>query len=191
MKRIIPWFFMAFLALVLTGFAILPNHAHKISFFEETCIKPHDGYSYLTCYPIKILIDKNQRIIPANFDTDLASIPRWYWSIASPSYAAFIAPAILHDYLYQCPNRFTRKTIDEIFYYALIENGVGGITAYEMYVAVRLFGSSHYHGLSFCIYKDAYDEPQSDEYNIEGSECDSSHIKLVIHHQQLQDVVNG
>jgi hypothetical protein len=84
-------------------------------------------------------------MVPPSFDTDLASIPKWLWPFVAPSHSAFISPSILHDYLYTCHNGYTRKEIDYIFYEALVDNGVSGFAAFEMYLAVRMFGSKHYH----------------------------------------------
>lgn len=178
MRRIFTFLLVILLVLAIFGCMLIPRSNHKIFFFQESCIKPHDGYNYLTCHPIKVLIDKKKRTIPANFDTDLASIPRWYWSIASPNYSAFVAPAILHDYLYQCPNQYSRKTIDEIFYYALLENGAGRLMAYKMFVAVRLFGGSHYHGLSFCIPKNSKAKNAIEESIPQDIDCGLGHREL-------------
>jgi len=115
-----------------------------IVFHNTVCIKPHEGYHYQTCHPITVTIDDFIMIVPADFDTDLASIPRWLWSIIAPSRSDFIPASILHDYLYTCHNGYGRKEIDTIFYTALRENGVSTMRAYQMYLAVRLFGQGHY-----------------------------------------------
>ena len=125
--------------------------AHKIIFDAPACIKPHSGYSYLTCREIEVEIDNVIVTIPASFNTDLASIPRWYWSFLSPAYSGFIAPSILHDYLYGCPNGRRRYEIDSIFYNALRADEVGFPTAIKMYFAVRVFGHSHYDKNRVCL----------------------------------------
>jgi len=121
-----------------------------IIYHDEICIKPHSGYHYLTCNNITVTIDHFILVIPKNFDTDLASIPRFIWSLMAPSRSEFIAPSILHDYLYTCHNGFARKEIDEIYYYALVKQGVSKFWAYEMYVAVRLFGNGHFSQSGSC-----------------------------------------
>lgn len=129
---------------------------HYIQFDAPACIKPVHGYHYQTCRIIQVEIDQSIVEIPHDFNTDLASIPRWYWSILSPAYSGFIAPSILHDYLYGCPNGRTRYDIDSIFYNALRENDVSLFTALKMYFAVRVFGKSHYSNGNYCNNQIAY-----------------------------------
>lgn len=124
---------------------------HNVIFDAPACIKPHHAYSYRTCRIIQIEIDSALIEIPHEFNTDLASIPRWYWSFLSPAYSGFIAPSILHDYLYGCPNGRSRYDIDSIFYNALRKNKVSFFTSIKMYFAVRLFGKSHYSEGHYCF----------------------------------------
>ncbi len=129
-----------------------PSYAkhYDVQFQDVACIKPHKGYHYMTCNPIGVTVDGDPLNIPKDFDTDLASIPRWLWTILAPSRSDFIAPSILHDYLYTCHNGYERQEIDEIFYDSLIDNGVSRIRAYEMYLAVRFFGESHFNEEGSC-----------------------------------------
>lgn len=93
---------------------------------------------------MKVSIDGKPYIIPKDFKTDLASIPRILWPIIAPQYSGFVSPAILHDYLYRCNNNFSRQFIDEILYSALITMNVTPFTASKFYLGVRLFGDSHF-----------------------------------------------
>lgn len=117
---------------------------HNISFNSEACIIPVKGYNYKTCNDIFVLVDGKQYVIPKNFQTDLASIPRILWPILSPQYSGFVRPAILHDYLYRCDNHIARKFADEVLYSALISENVTAFTAYKFYLGVRIFGDSHF-----------------------------------------------
>ncbi len=93
-------------------------------------------------------IDDKKYIIPKSFETDLASIPRLLWPLFAPQYSGFVAPAILHDYLYRCPNDISREFADEVLYSALIVENVSPFTASKFYLGVRLFGHSHFkHGV--------------------------------------------
>lgn len=132
------------IVLIMIGCAYYPRDLYNIQFYDAACIKPHNQYHYLTCHPIEVKINYDTYVIPKDFDTDLASIPRWYWVLLSPAYSAIVEPSILHDYLYTCPNGMTRLEIDEIYYYSLIGNGVSHYTAYKMYLAVRMFGGKHF-----------------------------------------------
>jgi hypothetical protein len=119
-------------------------HFHQVVFITEACIKPLKGYNYRTCSDIKVNIDGHKLIIPKNFQTDLASIPRLLWPVFAPQYAGFVAPAILHDYLYRCHNLVNREYADEVLYSALIAEDITAFTASKFFLAVRLFGRSHY-----------------------------------------------
>lgn len=119
-------------------------HFHQINFLNEACIIPLKGYNYKTCKDIRVVIDGKNFIIPKDFETDLASIPRALWPILAPQYTGFVAPAILHDYLYRCNNHLSRKYADEVLYSALITEDVTPYTASKFYAGVRLFGGSHY-----------------------------------------------
>jgi len=149
-KRILPYAIIYFSIMGLFACYFAPKQ-HLITFLEIPCIKPHLRYRYLTCERVEVLVDDKSIIIPESFDTDLASIPRWFWTFLSPAYSGFIAPSILHDYLYQCHNGYSRKVIDEIFYSALTENGVTRYTSLKMYAAVRIFGEFHYNKSIACL----------------------------------------
>lgn len=97
---------------------------------------------------MKVTIDGKKYIVPKDFETDLASIPRVLWPIFAPQYSGFVAPAILHDYLYRCPNNITRQYADEVLYSALISKDITPFVASKFYLGVRLFGGSHFeHGV--------------------------------------------
>lgn len=119
-------------------------HFHQVIFLNEACIKPFKGYYYRTCQRMRVTIDDHKYIIPKNFETDLASIPRFLWPILAPQYTGFVAPAILHDYLYRCNPHGDRQFADEVLYSALITENVTPFTASKFYLGVRLFGGTHY-----------------------------------------------
>lgn len=119
-------------------------NTHSVTFIDEACIKPFKRYDYHTCKPLHVNIDGAIYVIPQDFKTDLASIPRPLWSFIAPQYSGFVAPAILHDYLYRCSNHDNRKFADEVLYSSLVTGGVKKFTAVKFYVAVRLFGWTHY-----------------------------------------------
>ncbi len=121
---------------------------HPVKFINQACIVPLVGYEYKTCRAMRVTIDDKKYTIPKDFETDLASIPRLLWPIFAPQYSAFVAPSILHDYLYRCNNDITRQFADEVLYSALITKNVTPFTASKFYLGVRLFGRSHFnHGV--------------------------------------------
>ena len=99
-----------------------------------------------------VYIDGEIYIIPKNFKTDLASIPRIFWSLIQPQYSAFVAPEILHDYLYHCLNYGDRKWADDLFYAALVAQGNSEFIAISFYIAVRVFGDvNYYDDMQICL----------------------------------------
>ncbi len=120
---------------------------HSVKFLNQACIVPFKGYEYKTCKAMRVTIDEKKYTVPKSFETDLASIPRLLWPILAPQYSGFVAPAILHDYLYRCNNDVTRQFADEVLYSALIAYNVRPFIASKFYLGVRLFGGSHFnHG---------------------------------------------
>ena len=142
--------FVSAIALTYVGIAMAPAGNYNIEYYDTPCIKPHDNYNFKLCHMMITSINGEITIIPKDFKTDLASLPRWYWPIVAPSYGPIIAPAILHDYMYRCPNGLTRSDVDDIFYYALIRNGASTYLAYKMYYGVRLFGHGYFNKDNFC-----------------------------------------
>lgn len=79
-------------------------------------------------------------VVPYNFETDFASVPRLpiaYWLTGNTSHEA----AVLHDWLYrkECTMKVTRKQADAVLYEASILSGVPKWRAYLMWSAVRMY----------------------------------------------------
>ena len=87
----------------------------------------------------------NNRIIevPANFITDLASIPKIFQNIFEPAGKNYTRAALIHDYLYSKNCIYTdisRKEADKIFFNIMKERGVPFWKRHLMFIAVRVFG---------------------------------------------------
>jgi len=136
--------------LLFTLVSCKTNHDYKIWFLTPPCITPHEKYRYYTCSDMEVLINDSELTIPKHFETDLASIPRFYWAFMTPSNSDFMGPSILHDYLYRCTSIYTRIESDNIFYYALRDRDVSVYTSYKMYIAVRLFGAGNFDPKGLC-----------------------------------------
>ena len=117
----------------------------RTEFLTTACIKPLIGYHYLTCREMKFTINGDEFVIPANFETDLASIPTIAWPIMAPAHSSLIRPAIIHDWFYRKTCDFTRYETDLIFYHMLKNDGVSTIRASLMFYAVRWFGWNYYN----------------------------------------------
>lgn len=118
---------------------------YEVEFLSDACLIPLPDYNYKLCKPLITQINKSILVIPKDFKTDLASIPRVLWSIYPPMQYQTIRPAILHDYLYRCSSHFTRYQIDNIFYYALLNQDLKTLTAKKYYYVVRLAGWYFYN----------------------------------------------
>jgi len=89
--------------------------------------------------------------VPSDFVTDLASIPRGLWNLF-PKEGKQDRAAVLHDCGYAgclidvVGNPFTlnKKTIDRLFYEAMLSDGVGRKKAWLMWKAVSLVGRPHF-----------------------------------------------
>lgn len=122
------------------------------SIYEDT--KPVD---FLTPLHFQVLDDKSYLLldewlvsvygvlvaVPQFFKTDLASVPRLpfiYLVVGGVGVKA----SVLHDYLY-ATGLVSREDADEIFYQALIEDGLSVWRAKMMWTGVRVGGASHYN----------------------------------------------
>lgn len=81
--------------------------------------------------------------VPAGFTTDGASIPRLFWSIFSP-YGDCFGAAVIHDYLYNVKNDFSRKQADKIFLEGMKLLSVSYLRRNTVYYSVRMFGKIAY-----------------------------------------------
>ena len=82
--------------------------------------------------------------VPAGFESDGASVPRFFWrAVFPPGDAAALRAAILHDWIYrEQPEGWTRADADNLFYEVLVGDGVPKRRALLAYWGVRLFGRS-------------------------------------------------
>lgn len=128
--------------LYLNGIAHANIHT---KFLTPVCISPFKEYHYKTCHPIKVKIDDMSYTIPEKFETDLASIPRFFWIVTNPAESNLMRAAIVHDWFYRMTCDFNRKETDLIFYHMLINDGTPRYKAAIFYYAVRLFGWKFYN----------------------------------------------
>jgi hypothetical protein len=76
--------------------------------------------------------------VPRGFVTDLASIPRAFWTLIPPS-GPYAYAAILHDFIYW-EQYISRTNADSIFKIAMVELNVPGWKSTTIYNTVRLVG---------------------------------------------------
>ncbi|EDZ5416544.1 DUF1353 domain-containing protein [Salmonella enterica] len=104
-----------------------------------------DHYRWRVYEPFEFyLSDDNSDVIsvPAGFVTDLATVPRIFWTFMPPD-GKYAKAAIIHDYLYDNALR-TKKEADRIFLDGMTVLGVPKWKRIVMYLAVRIFGRGNY-----------------------------------------------
>ncbi len=111
------------------------------------------GYNYLNQKkpfrilrgaPIRVCIGKKKIyfMIPAGFSSDGCSIPKVFrFLLGCPHTPKYVPASIIHDYLIEHPDivRYDRKTASEIFFNALLKEGVCPVQAVIMFMAVDLW----------------------------------------------------
>ena len=83
-------------------------------------------------------------IVPAGFESDGASVPRFLWSsVSSQIDPRTLAAAIAHDYIYRNhPEGWTREMADDMFYDICRSDGLCWWSSQKAYWGIRLFGGS-------------------------------------------------
>lgn len=80
--------------------------------------------------------------VPAGFETDFASVPRWPLTFALlGSYGH--AAAVIHDWLYTS-GELSRADADRVFHEALRSSGIARWRAWLMWGGVRVGGAGRY-----------------------------------------------
>jgi len=96
--------------------------------------------------PLFYLTKADQMIVvPVGYRTDLASVPRLAWVIVPRDDPMARRPSVVHDYIYtDLTKRFTKAEADQIFYQALLEQGMHKPLAWLMWCAVRIGGRGNW-----------------------------------------------
>ncbi len=104
-------------------------------------IEEYTAYTFKTLAELSYTTNKGIiHIVPINFITDGASIPKLFWSIiGSPFTGLYKKPSLIHDELYSS-QKFKRKYADRVFYDGMKDKGVSFWKRKVMYFAVRSCG---------------------------------------------------
>ena len=107
-------------------------------------IEVHKSDEMGNVYRLLELLTYGGLTVPEGFESDGASVPRFFWrAVFPPGDNRALRAAFLHDYIYRThPEGWTRAQADELFRKLLIEDGVSRISAALAYWGVRLFGAS-------------------------------------------------
>lgn len=108
---------------------------------NDTLYTLRQPYTYVT-------LAKEPIIIPAGFKTDEVSIPSFMWTILRMAPDGYYrAAGVVHDYLYSTGGEndvWTRKECDKILLEILLLQDVAWFRRRALYLAVRLFGHTHW-----------------------------------------------
>ena len=95
-----------------------------------------------TIRPNRISYGGKSFLIPRGFESDGASVPRFFWRLVCPPVDPHAVRAgVAHDYIYRKqPPDWTREDADKMFLCFLIEDGLPPSRAKLAYLGVRIFG---------------------------------------------------
>jgi hypothetical protein len=113
----------------------------KIEFVTELRATYLNGGSWKLHNPFVARIDGEPYVVPADFETDLDSVPRLplaYWLVKGRATKS----AVLHDYLYTLKK--PRKWADQVMLEAMKVEGVNAFMRRLIWAGVRGFGWSAY-----------------------------------------------
>ncbi|EBH8951739.1 DUF1353 domain-containing protein [Salmonella enterica] len=102
-------------------------------------------YNWRVYEPFAFYLSNDERDVtevPAGFITDLATVPRIFWTVLPPD-GKYVKAAIIHDYLYDNALR-TKFEADRIFLDGMTVPGVPKWKRTVMYLTVRWFGKGKY-----------------------------------------------
>ena len=118
----------------------------KVKGFFSSLIVEHLDFAWRLTEPFLIILPSTPKlndntifIVPDNFKTDFASVPRIFWTIVPPATGRHVKAAVLHDWLYYTA-LVDKETADWLFYKAMLLAGVNIAKAHAMYLAVKYFG---------------------------------------------------
>jgi hypothetical protein len=77
-------------------------------------------------------------VVPAGFETDLASIPRFFWRVLPPL-GTYSEPAVVHDWLYSVQSH-VRVLADKVLLEGMTVHNVPNWQRCSIYYSVRTFG---------------------------------------------------
>lgn len=89
------------------------------------------------------LLNNQIYVVPAGFETNLASIPPCLRSFIDNDDPHVKDAAVIHDWLYTT-GQLTRAQADAVLFRACRNLGAGYIKAYTVYLGVRIGGAAHY-----------------------------------------------
>lgn len=105
-----------------------------------------DGRNWKVLVGFRFLSSELNReiLIPPGFETDFASVPRFFWRLFPPT-GRYGKAAVVHDYLYRTPTfPVSKAQADLVFREGMETLGVDAFTVTVLYNAVRFFGGGSF-----------------------------------------------
>lgn len=105
-------------------------------------VKVHEEDERGNVYTLTVPIIYCGLEIPAGFESDGASVPRFFWRcVFPPGEPRALLAAFVHDFIYRThPTGWTKQSADKEFYYLLCVQGIARASAWLAYQGVKLFG---------------------------------------------------
>jgi len=120
---------------------------NKIKSTVVVKLNSKDPKNWILYEDLKVIIKNIYFVVPKGFETDFASVPRFLKPLVPYRYV-YNPVVVVHDYLYTT-HEVDRKTADEILRCGLKVLGNNTLAsrffATVFYIAVRLFGWSHWN----------------------------------------------
>ncbi len=100
------------------------------------------GNVYTLEKAVRIFWRRREVYVPQGFESDGASVPRFFWRLVFPnSDTKALRAAFAHDYIYRKhPKNWTREEADKMFCDLLIRDGIPKWRSKLAYWGLRLFG---------------------------------------------------
>ena len=98
-----------------------------------------DGKRYQLIQPFVFRVDSSEIVIPVNFWTDWASIPRPARALLDRD-GPWARAALAHDFVYFLTYRNNRRHCDDILYFGMVADGVGCLARHTIHKAVQIGG---------------------------------------------------
>lgn len=110
---------------------------------EKFKVETLDGENFSLLEDVSYVAQNgNVYTIKKGAESDGASAPSFIWNIIPP-FGNYWREAYLHDYLYRYTT-LAKSVCDNLFYEAMIGNGVSKVKAWELYEAVKLAGGTSF-----------------------------------------------
>ena len=107
-------------------------------FVSDLDLRKGDGKKMSLLSPLIWDDGETVYIVPVDYVTDGASVPKPLWWFCSPYAGNHLKPAVLHDYMSE-DEYGDQKLADQVFLKTLEANGVGWFKRHAMHKAVVAF----------------------------------------------------